>query len=193
MNVMTFMMLLIGIDCFNIDTNNVVNILGPEGTHFGYSAVMFSNEDSQKWVVIGAIKANFTNDQIITTPGNIFKCKLNFTKPTQDCEPMNIRTNDNIRWPDLPGYEEDNELLGAAMSIFDDTIITCAPLWKNMIPLRQTKFVHPIGRCFNIDRNLQSYTTKQFSYRVFRNNFANQSDFELAQIGLSISNKKVIT
>ncbi|CAC5386523.1 unnamed protein product [Mytilus coruscus] len=75
-------------------------------------------------VVSGAIKANFTNDQNIKTPGNIFKCKLNFTQSTQDkCEPMNIRTNDNIRWPDLPGYEEDDELLGAAMSMFDDTII----------------------------------------------------------------------
>ncbi|CAG2251067.1 unnamed protein product [Mytilus edulis] len=94
LNVVTFMMLVIGIDCFNIDTNNVVNIHGPEGTYFGYSAVMFSNEDSQKWVVVGAIKANFTNNQNIKSPGNIFKCKLNFTQSTQDtCEPMDIRTN----------------------------------------------------------------------------------------------------
>ncbi|VDI29067.1 Hypothetical predicted protein, partial [Mytilus galloprovincialis] len=124
LNVVTVMMLVIGINCFNIDTNNVVNILGPEGTHFGYSAVMFSNEDSQNWVVVGAIKANFTNNQNIKSPGNIFKCKLNFTQSTHDtCKPMDIRTNDNIRWPDLPGYEEDDELLGASMAIFDDTII----------------------------------------------------------------------
>ncbi|XP_052096245.1 integrin alpha-4-like isoform X3 [Mytilus californianus] len=196
MNVVTFMMMIIGgIDCFNIDTNNIVNILGPEGTHFGYSAVMFSNEDGQKWVVTGAIKANFTNDQNIKTPGNIYKCKLNFTQSTQDtCEPMNIKTTDKIRWPSLPGYEEDNELLGAAMSIFDDTIITCAPLWKNMIPLANVKFVHPIGRCFNIDRNLQSFTTKQFKNSFFDAKYtdkdSNQLNFEVAQIGFSISNKK---
>ncbi|XP_071158944.1 integrin alpha-4-like isoform X1 [Mytilus edulis] len=193
LNVITFMMLVIGINCFNIDTNNVVNILGPEGTHFGYSAVMFSNEDSQKWVVVGAIKANFTNNQNIKTPGNIFKCKLNFTQSTQDtCEPMDITTNDNVRWPDLPGYEEDEELLGASMAIFDDTIITCAPLWKNMIPLRSSGFVHPIGRCFNIDRNLQSYTTKQFKNNFFKitKKYPQQLDYILAQIGLSISNKK---
>ncbi|XP_063426281.1 integrin alpha-4-like [Mytilus trossulus] len=188
MYVVVFMMLLVGKDCFNIDTNNVVNILGPEGTNFGYSSVMFSNEDSQKWVVVGAIKANFTNDENIKTPGNIFKCKLNFTQSIQDCEPMNIRPNDNMKWPDLPGFEEDNELLGASMSIFDDTIITCAPLWKNMIPLKYDKLVYPIGRCFNIDRNLQSYTTKYFRY--FRNKFVNQTDAETAQIGLSISNKQ---
>ncbi|XP_076095802.1 integrin alpha-4-like [Mytilus galloprovincialis] len=190
MYVVAFIMLLVGIDCFNIDTNNVVNILGPEGTDFGYSAVMFSNEESQKWIVIGAIKANFTNDQNITTPGNIFKCKLNFTKSTQECEPMNLRTNDSRRWQNLPGYEEDNELLGAAMSIFDETIITCAPLWKDMIPLKHSDFVHPIGRCFNMDRNLQSYTTKYFTGRLFRNKFENLSDYYFAQIGLSISNKK---
>ncbi|XP_071161717.1 integrin alpha-4-like [Mytilus edulis] len=190
MYVVAFMMLLVGIDCFNIDTNNVVNILGPEGTHFGYSALMFSNEDSQKWVLVGAIRANFTNDENIKTPGNIFKCKLNFTQSIQDCEPMNIRTNDNRRWPDLPGFEEDNELLGASMSIFDDTIITCAPLWKNMIPLKYEKYVFPFGRCFNIDRYLQSYTSQYFTYRVLRNKFVNRTDAETAQIGLSISNKQ---
>lgn len=44
-----------------------------------------------------------------------------------------------------------------------------------------------------MDRNLQSYTTKYFTGSVFRNKFENLSDYYFAQIGLSISNKKVIT
>ncbi|CAG2251068.1 unnamed protein product [Mytilus edulis] len=83
-------------------------------------------------------------------------------QPGRYCGPMNIRTGP----------------------------MTCAPLWKNMIPLRSSGFVHPIGRCFNIDRNLQSYTTKQFKNNFFRNKYPQQLDYILAQIGLSISNKK---
>ncbi|CAC5386518.1 ITGA4 [Mytilus coruscus] len=122
-------------------------------------------------------------------------CQLDFTQSVQNkCEPMNLRTNDKIRWPDLPGHEEDNELLGASMSFIDDTIVTCAPLWKNMIPLRNAKFVHAIGRCFNVDRNLKSNTTKQFKNSVFSAQYtaenSNELSFEVAQIGFSISNKK---
>lgn len=62
-----------------------------------------------------------------------------------------------------------------------------------MIPLKNLKFVYSIGRCFNIDRNLQSYTTKELKFNVFRQKYANLLDSAFAQIGLSISNKKVIT
>lgn len=38
-----------------------------------------------------------------------------------------------MRWPDLPGFEEDNELLGASMSIFDDTIIVSTTQLPNIV------------------------------------------------------------
>lgn len=195
MDVLVLTWLIYGVQSFNVDTDNVVSMRGPDGTYFGYSAVMYGNDDGKQWVIAGATKANFSNDNEITEPGNIFMCQLDFTQSVQNkCEPMNLRTNDQVRWPNLPGYEEDNELLGASMSFIDDTIVTCAPLWKNMIPLRYAKFVHAIGRCFNVDRNLKFNTTKQFKNTVFSAQYtaenSNELSFEVAQIGFSISNKK---
>ncbi|VDI83418.1 integrin alpha 8 [Mytilus galloprovincialis] len=195
MDVLVLTCLICGVYSFNVDTDNVVSMRGPEGTYFGYSAVMYDNDDGKQWVIAGATKANFSNDNKIKEPGNIFKCQVDFKQSVQNkCEPMNLRVNDNNKWPDLPGYEEDNELLGASMSFIDDTIVTCAPMWKNMIPLKSSKLVHAIGRCFNVDRSLKSYTTKQFKNKVFKSQYtpenSNDLTFELAQIGFSISNKK---
>lgn len=186
--------LISGVTCFNIDVDNVVNFRGSPGIHFGYSAAMFSNEDGNKWVVVGATRANLTKYEHIKSPGDIYKCKLDFTRTAQDtCEPMNIKATDNYRFPQTPGYEEDNQLLGASMSIIDDKIITCAPLWKNMIPWNSVKFVHPIGRCFNIAKNLTTYNSKVFKsdkFKEYEPEDSNQLSYEIAQIGFSISNKK---
>ena len=47
-------------------------------------------------VVVGAPKASFPDRTDIKTPGNVYRCKLNFTTTEQDeCLPLNIRTTGN--------------------------------------------------------------------------------------------------
>lgn len=82
--------------------------------------------------------------------------------------------------------------------IFNYTFIfkICAPLWKNMIPLRRSGFVHPTGICFNVDKSLDvdTVTTQMFkadklnkTIRINRNDLT----YEMAEIGFAISPKKV--
>ena len=47
-------------------------------------------------VVVGAPKASFPDRTDIKTPGNVYRCKINFTMTEQDeCHPLNIRTTGN--------------------------------------------------------------------------------------------------
>lgn len=65
-----------------------------------------------------------------------------------------------------------------------------------MIPWKKVEFVHPIGRCFNIAKNLTTYNTKVFKsdkFKEYEPEDSNQLSYETAQIGFSISNKKVIS
>ena len=47
--------------------------------------------------MVGATRANLTKYENIISPGDIYKCKLDFTQTVQDtCEPMNIKATGNI-------------------------------------------------------------------------------------------------
>ena len=58
---------------------------------------------------------------------------------------------DNNKWPDLPGYEEDNELLGASMSFIDDTIVVssqCMTFFEILFCLEDTNNAAAYFKCY---------------------------------------------
>ncbi|XP_052096255.1 integrin alpha-9-like isoform X3 [Mytilus californianus] len=159
---------------FNIDMDNVVTLKEESGKYFGYSVVMFNNQDGN-WVLVGAPKDTFTHRHEIKTPGNVYKCKVNLT--TQEkCTPFMIRTiedrNDTHR-------EEDHQLLGASMAVFNESIVICAPLWKIM----KGNIIEPVGRCYSVDKSLGQDHSTSF------NLFYNESGNSYAQAGFALSSK----
>lgn len=50
---------------------------------------------------------------------------------------------------------------------------------------------HPIGRCFKIDQSLETYVSKEFSTQILGETFTQSDAYNTAQIGFSISPKKV--
>ena len=46
-----------------------------------------------------------------------------------------VFNTDNYRFPQTPGYEEDNQLLGASMSIIDDKIIVSRNILKKKVKM----------------------------------------------------------
>ncbi|CAC5386517.1 ITGA9 [Mytilus coruscus] len=154
--------------------DNVVTLKEESGKYFGYSVVMFNNQDGN-WVLVGAPKDTFTHSHEIKTPGNVYKCKVNLI--TQEkCTKLMIRTiedrNDTHR-------EEDHQLLGASMAVFNESIVMCAPLWKIMKGNRS----EPVGRCYSVDKSLgHDYSTSfNLSY--------NESGNSYAQAGFAVSSK----
>lgn len=175
---------------FNVDVDNIVSFRGDNGTGFGYSALLLNNNDG-RWVVVGAPRASFPDRTDIKTPGNVYRCKINFTRTEQDeCQSLNIRTTESINRSNLTGFGEDDQLLGASMAHLTDKIVTCAPLWKY---ISDNKKVHPVGRCHNLDVSLKTTNSK---VHVFKNSqsqvcIKEQICYEFAEAGFSISTKEL--
>ncbi|XP_062589337.1 integrin alpha-4-like [Saccostrea cucullata] len=151
---------------YNIDTEFPKIFSGPTGSYFGVSAEILKT-DSNSWILVGAVRDNFTDRPEIPNPGNVYACPVNF-KEDADCFVLSsLRSTEStgIRKPDNV-FEQREQLLGASIHIPKDTsksILICAPTWKNL-------------RLFNqYDTNTDSYLVSGNCFQLLNRNDLNQS------------------
>ncbi|XP_075036603.1 integrin alpha-4 [Mixophyes fleayi] len=140
---------------YNIDETNPVVFHGPTGSLFGYSVVLHGYEEN-KWIIVGAPKSNQTGHTDITTPGEIFKCRIG-NNANRTCEPMVVGEPNGKNCGRTCKVEQDNQWLGVSLSrqpTKDGQIVVCGHRWKNIYYINEYKLPH--GICYKIPPNLRT-------------------------------------
>ncbi|XP_061167244.1 integrin alpha-4-like [Saccostrea echinata] len=179
--------------CYNVDTEQPLIFVGKSDSYFGTTAEIVA--DSQKWILVGATKDNFTERPEIPFPGNVYACPVDFLNVESNCTVLpNLRTPETNANESAGVFEEADQMLGASIIVPEDStkpIKICAPNWKNL------RFFKPgddnsyqvTGNCFVLnDRSDLINTAKIHRFRIPQDDL----DFYKAPlIGFSISDTKI--
>ncbi|XP_052807381.1 integrin alpha-9-like [Mya arenaria] len=149
---------------FNLDITNPVEFRMPSNqpdSYFGYTVAMFRTSTGQKWVLVGAPRANSTFLPNSHKPGALFRC------PTVGvCEELLIDSNDeeenNPR--DSARYGEftrvfvngrRDQWLGASLDVDENRgIVTCASRWFNKL-FETSGYYFMNGMCYEVPLDFQ--------------------------------------
>ncbi|XP_078260158.1 integrin alpha-4 [Rhinoraja longicauda] len=139
---------------YNVALESAVQFKGAEGTLFGYSVILHSYKD-EKWLVVGAPKANSSLLNATVNPGSIYKCRIS-QNSDRNCEEIPLGDHEgNTCGPDCT-EGRDNQWLGVSLARQpkeDGFILACAHRWKNIFYI--DKEIMPLGLCFKIPPDLQ--------------------------------------
>ncbi|XP_077552943.1 integrin alpha-9-like [Haemaphysalis longicornis] len=144
---------------YNLDTQFPVLLRGPNGSHFGFSVALHRSAKHGVQALVGAIRANSTHPrwQGIYEPGVLYRCAL--LEAVQTCTEVIVDATGNEKHDDSDvrmRYEDlkDNMTLGMSLDVSPDrSVVVCAPLWKNQLPLPGPHH-RANGACYVLDQNL---------------------------------------
>ncbi|XP_041104181.1 integrin alpha-9-like [Polyodon spathula] len=141
---------------YNIDLDHPVVYHGPKGTFFGYSVLEHYHGDT-RWVIVGAPKANSTFSVSVSSPGAIFKCRVD-SNPEKRCTEMDMgRGNErSSSCGKTCRGDRENEWMGVSLARQDranGSVLACAHRWKNVF--YGSEHILPHGFCSIIPPNLQ--------------------------------------
>ncbi|XP_061167245.1 integrin alpha-4-like [Saccostrea echinata] len=162
---------------YNIDTEFPKIFSGPTGSYFGVSAEILKT-DLNNWILVGAVRDNFTDRPEIPNPGNVYACPINFKEDAECFVLSSLRSTEStgISKPDNV-FEQREQLLGASIHISKDpskSILVCAPTWKNL-------------RLFNaFDTNTDSYLVSGNCFQLRNRNDLNQSTLNMFRMNQTI-------
>ncbi|XP_062576796.1 integrin alpha-4-like [Saccostrea cucullata] len=181
--------------CYNVDTEQPLIFVGKSESYFGTTAEIVI--DSQKWILVGATKDNFTDKPEIPFPGNVYACPVDFLNSNSNCTVLpNLRTSEAYANVSEGVFEESDQMLGASIIVPENSakpIKICAPKWKNL------RFFRPdaegdntyqvTGNCFVLnDRSDLINTAKTLSFRIPKDDF---DYYKAPLIGFSIADTKI--
>uniref|UniRef100_A0A8C1JEC0 Integrin, alpha V n=1 Tax=Cyprinus carpio TaxID=7962 RepID=A0A8C1JEC0_CYPCA len=139
---------------FNLDISKPTVFAGPPGSYFGFSVAFFNPDDKQLNILVGAPRAN-TSDQTpstVTERGAVFNCpwhksgsctqiEFDSTGKMQHCV-FNDRKNSNGQQMEF----KSNQWFGATVRSSGDHILACAPLYQwSTYGLSERE---PVGTCY---------------------------------------------
>ncbi|XP_046886496.1 integrin alpha-4 [Hypomesus transpacificus] len=165
---------------YNLDTQHVSTLSGPNGSFFGYSVMLHAHED-QTWVLVGAPVADSKSYLAAKTPGAVYKCTLN---DSRHCEQIQISMTGPSPCGSKCSSEVDNQWLGVSLSRRhgDGLLLACAHRWKNIYYLPEGHKL-PLGICYQLDGDLVQSIPLIPCYRNDENDFGN--DYTFCQAGTS--------
>ncbi|XP_040213577.1 integrin alpha-4 [Rana temporaria] len=140
---------------YNIDESSPMIFQGPSGSLFGYSVILHSY-GTEKWMIVGAPKANQTTRPNISNPGGIFKCKIG-DNINGSCEAMDVGEQNGAKCGRTCIVDQDDQWLGVSMSrqqTKDGELLVCGHRWKNVHYEKVHKLPH--GICYKIPANLRT-------------------------------------
>ncbi|XP_072275205.1 integrin alpha-4 [Pyxicephalus adspersus] len=140
---------------YNIDESNPMVFQGPKGSLFGYSVVLHSY-GTDKWIIAGAPKSNLSTWSNITSPGEIFKCKIG-DNANGTCDAMNVGEQNGLNCGRTCRGDQDDQWMGVSLSrqpTQDGQLLVCGHRWKNIFYEKLHKLPH--GVCYKIPANLHT-------------------------------------
>uniref|UniRef100_A0A8C2B2K9 Integrin, alpha V n=1 Tax=Cyprinus carpio TaxID=7962 RepID=A0A8C2B2K9_CYPCA len=139
---------------FNLDISKPTVFAGPPGSYFGFSVAFFNPDDKQLNILVGAPRAN-TSDQTpstVTERGAVFNCpwhksgsctqiEFDSTGKMQHCV-FSHHSNSNGQQMEF----KSNQWFGATVRSSGDHILACAPLYQwSTYGLSERE---PVGTCY---------------------------------------------
>ncbi|MEE6489857.1 hypothetical protein FKM82_015703 [Ascaphus truei] len=128
--------------CFNLDVDSPLVQSGTEGSYFGFAVDFFTPDPSSSFLLIGAPKANTSQEDIIQG-GEVVKC--GWKNP--GCQSIVFDTKGNRYYgADDPIEFKSNQWFGASVRSKNGTILACAPLYHWRTEGKPER--EPVGTCF---------------------------------------------
>ncbi|XP_004674531.2 PREDICTED: integrin alpha-4 [Condylura cristata] len=170
---------------YNVDTKSPLLFQGAPNTLFGYSVVLHSH-GANRWLIVGAPKANWLSNTSVVHPGAIYKCRIG-KNPNQICEQLQLGKPDGEPCGKTCLEERDNQWLGVTLSRQpgeNGSIVTCGHRWKNIYYMTNENKL-PSGICYAVPANLLTELSKRIApcYRDFVRKFG--ENFASCQAGIS--------
>ncbi|XP_069760943.1 integrin alpha-8-like [Narcine bancroftii] len=147
---------------FSIDAENPVIYSGPEGSYFGFSVEFYKPEASVPGILIGAPKANTTQENV-TEGGAVFLCPWSSNGNWCNLIPFDTKGERYIRMPGgVMMDHKSNQWFGATVKAHKKNVVACAPMyhWKyELISFQSNKHSGdtPVGTCLVAANNFSSY------------------------------------
>ncbi|XP_078280544.1 integrin alpha-8-like [Rhinoraja longicauda] len=157
-----FSCLLLQLRAFNIDAENPAVYSGPEGSYFGYSVEFYMPEAGSPGILIGAPKANTTQENI-NEGGAVFLCPWSANGSLCSLIPFDTKGDWYIDTStELMMDHKSNQWFGATVKAYKEKIVACAPLYrwqyvKKSYGMTLTGGNTPVGSCWIAAANLSSY------------------------------------
>uniref|UniRef100_A0A9J7XD86 Integrin, alpha V n=1 Tax=Cyprinus carpio carpio TaxID=630221 RepID=A0A9J7XD86_CYPCA len=131
---------------FNLDISKPTVFAGPPGSYFGFSVAFFNPDDKQLNILVGAPRAN-TSDQTpstVTERGAVFNCPWH---KSGSCTQIEFDSTDDRKNSNGQQMEfKSNQWFGATVRSSGDHILACAPLYQwSTYGLSERE---PVGTCY---------------------------------------------
>ncbi|XP_060066113.1 integrin alpha-9-like [Ylistrum balloti] len=102
----------------NLDVGKAHIFSGPKDSFFGYSVAFVKNGENEKWILIGAPRANDSSYPGLSKPGGLYKCQKDL-QPS--CEMI---SNINIGM-----YDVSDNWMGGSLDVGQQFILVCGHRW----------------------------------------------------------------
>uniref|UniRef100_A0A9J7X7S2 Integrin, alpha V n=1 Tax=Cyprinus carpio carpio TaxID=630221 RepID=A0A9J7X7S2_CYPCA len=131
---------------FNLDISKPTVFAGPPGSYFGFSVAFFNPDDKQLNILVGAPRAN-TSDQTpstVTERGAVFNCPWH---KSGSCTQIEFDSTGKMKNSNGQQMEfKSNQWFGATVRSSGDHILACAPLYQwSTYGLSERE---PVGTCY---------------------------------------------
>uniref|UniRef100_A0A8C2B3M5 Integrin, alpha V n=1 Tax=Cyprinus carpio TaxID=7962 RepID=A0A8C2B3M5_CYPCA len=128
---------------FNLDISKPTVFAGPPGSYFGFSVAFFNPDDKQLNILVGAPRAN-TSDQTpstVTERGAVFNCPWH---KSGSCTQIEFDSTGKMQHCQMEF--KSNQWFGATVRSSGDHILACAPLYQwSTYGLSERE---PVGTCY---------------------------------------------
>ncbi|XP_064017861.1 integrin alpha-4 isoform X1 [Pogoniulus pusillus] len=146
---------------YNLDTQHPLLFQGNNETFFGYSVLLHSHGE-ERWLVVGAPRANWPANISVATPGAIFRCRIG-NNPSGRCEQLQLGNPNGERCGKTCLEERDNQWLGVSLSRQpkeNGSIVACGHRWKNIFYMKNEHKL-PYGICFAVSSDFRTELSRR--------------------------------
>ncbi|XP_023288671.1 integrin alpha-8 [Orussus abietinus] len=191
---------------YNIDTDNVKLFDDPargersRGSYFGYSVALYTEESSGSrisLVLVGAPRANNSQQSSVKEPGIVFKCPVEIGS---ECKEWFLDNTKNGRRPRYNHViqEKDNAWTGATIAIQNGSkpkVVVCAPRWKNTFPNgRQVSYMNGLcywttinsNKSFEMEATNLLFSSSEVAQQTADLSYARIYNFGMSEMGFSL-------
>ncbi|XP_033762354.1 integrin alpha-9-like isoform X2 [Pecten maximus] len=127
----------------NLDVGNAHIFSGPKNSYFGYSVAFVKNGKDEKWILIGAPRANDSITPLLSEPGILYRCRKD--QPFE-CTPVPINSGTG---------STSNNWMGVSLDVGLQLILVCGHRW-----ISQNNNMN--GLCVELGRDFDQIRSRQY-------------------------------
>lgn len=129
-------------NALNLDVGNAHIFSGPTNSYFGYTVAFVKNGKNEKWILIGAPRANDTSALTLTEPGVLYRCQKGRTP--SECIAIDInKDSSSHNW------------MGVSLDVGQQLILVCGHRWIS-------SDYNMNGLCVELGRDFEQSQPRQY-------------------------------